>query len=147
MKLKLMVAEGVSVSDADKEQAQQILKYAGMAAEERLRQNHKWGVQSHPNVSPATTNMADWNLTYQAEADTARVVNEENSEDGNTNWKDILDEEILEAYAEAYSGDEAALQTELIQAAAVCLAWAQDIGRRLAQSGRQDAEPASTTEE
>lgn len=98
--------------------------------QERARQDAKWGEQSHPDVSPAETGQADWILAEEAEADAARAVNEDNIETGNTNWKDILDEEIHEAYVEAHKGDQLALRNELIQSAAVALAWVEDIDRR-----------------
>ncbi|WP_225811292.1 hypothetical protein [Streptomyces spinosus] len=82
---------------------------------ERQRQLTKWGEQSYPNGTgrPGDTETAD----------RLRAVCKANSRDED-NWRDILAEEIAEAFAET---DPAALRTELIQCAAVIQAWLWDL--------------------
>lgn len=85
---------------------------------ERQRQDAKWGPQSHPNGTDADN-------TAWAEAVKDRV--EEKADLGTVTWFDILDEEVAEASAEE---DAERLRTELIQSAAVIVAWVEDIDRK-----------------
>lgn len=86
---------------------------------ERGRQDDKWGVQKHAS---GTGNH------YAAHADHFRNRCDEAAKRGKDTWADILLEETYEALAEA---DKVALRKELVQAAAVCVAWieALDAGR------------------
>ena len=88
--------------------------------EERQRQDAKWGEQNHPDGTggPGTP----------AAAYRARARCKANGP-GEDNWRDILDEETAEAYAEV---DPALLRGELVQVAAVAVAWIEAIDRRSA---------------
>ena len=90
-------------------------------ARERSRQDAKWGEQNHHD---GTGRAGD---RFQAEM--AREICKANGP-GQDNWRDILTEEVHEAYAET---DPAKLRAELVQVAAVAVAWVESIDRR---SGR-----------
>jgi hypothetical protein len=88
---------------------------------ERERQDAKWGPQNHPDGTGGSgrLHMAD---RYRAIADKA-------AEAGTLTWQMISDEEHAEAMAE---DDPIRLRAELIQDAAVKVAWVGAIDRRLA---------------
>lgn len=89
---------------------------------ERARQDDKFGEQNHTDGTgmPFDRDVADWK---RQECDRRHRA-------GIGTWRDILDEEIAEAYAET---DPANLRDELIQVAAVAVAWAECIDRRADQ--------------
>ena len=89
---------------------------------ERTRQNAKWGEQNHPDGTGG--------VMYVAIADEARMDCQRAAAEGKVTWRDILTEEFAEALAE---GDPERLRAELIQVAAVAMAWAEAIDRRLAR--------------
>lgn len=86
---------------------------------ERGRQDDKWGEQSHPD----NTSVED----YGPIADKMRDDCEWAFAHGAGSWTAILLEEVGEALAEE---DPEKLRTELLQVAAVCVAWVEDIDRR-----------------
>lgn len=85
--------------------------------EERRRQEHKWGRQTHPDGT---------SKRYTAQADMRRATCDLNARAGRGTWLDILLEEVFEAAAEE---DPAKLQVELVQSAAVIFAWLEDLER------------------
>jgi hypothetical protein len=87
-------------------------------AYEREAQDRKWGEQNHPDGTgrPGDADMAI--------LDRAKCKANGPEED---NWRDILQEEVSEAFAET---DPARLRIELIQVAAVATAWIEHIDRR-----------------
>lgn len=87
--------------------------------DERRRQNAKWGEQDHPNGTgdPSLRDLADHH----------RRVCDIRADMGDVTWRDIATEEFYEALAES---DPALLREELIQLAAVAVAWAEAIDRR-----------------
>ena len=85
---------------------------------ERFRQDVKWGVQNHPNGT-SLNNVHFRNRKY--------FVNEELIATGKLTWQDIAEEEFLEAVSET---DPVKLREELIQLAAVCVAWIECLDRR-----------------
>lgn len=89
--------------------------------DERIRQVIKWGAQSLPDGTSSDT--------WGDMAMEAKQTVDERAAAGTLTWVEVLDEEILEAYAET---DPARLRAELIQVAAVAIAWAEDIDRRSA---------------
>lgn len=88
-------------------------------AAERERQDAKWGEQNHPNGTGGP-GMA-------AEAEAARLECQRQFAEKTGTWMDILDEEVAEAYAEK---DPAKLRAELVQVAAVVVAWIEAIDRK-----------------
>jgi hypothetical protein len=87
---------------------------------ERVRQVARWGEQNHPDGTSADEKDTLIRDIYRAAADSA-------AEHGTLTWRDILREEVYEAFAEK---DHAALREELVQVAAVAAAWIEDIDRR-----------------
>ena len=85
---------------------------------ERLRQDAKWGEQNHPDGTGRPGSRQDANYY--------RNLCKGNSP-SQDNWQDILSEEVYEAYAES---DPPKLRAELVQTAAVCVAWIEAIDRR-----------------
>lgn len=85
---------------------------------ERQAQDEKWGVQNHPNGTGITGD--------RERADSARHVCEVMFRNGMGSWRDILHEEVQEAFAEH---DPVKLREELIQVAAVALAWVENMDR------------------
>ena len=94
----------------------------GVVAEvevERYRQHEKWGEQNHPDGT------GDDMRTLMAEA--AQEACDQAAKNGTITYCHILEEEVAEAFAES---DPAKLRAELIQVAAVAVAWAEAIDRR-----------------
>lgn len=85
---------------------------------ERLRQLDKWGPQEHPDGTGE--HLAQFADKMRAAADRAAA-------EGKITWRDILAEETFEAFAES---DPARLRSELVQVAAVAVAWIEDIDNR-----------------
>lgn len=85
-------------------------------AHERMRQDAKWGVQRHERGTGS--------LFQQARAHAQRARVDKLNENFTNNWFDILLEEVFEAGSEK---DAEALKRELIQVAAVAVAWAEAI--------------------
>lgn len=89
------------------------LKALGEVEEERRRQDSMWGTE---RSIPSGTSQGAWGLTaelLQRACDNA-FANKEGT------WVHILQEEVYEVLAEE---DPTKLQEELIQVAAVCVAW------------------------
>jgi len=106
-------------------------------AAERSRQETKWGQQNHPNgTGEKTTPMAEIargpghaivNRHYAfGLAFNAKEATDSHAKEGTLTYADIFLEEVFEALAEE---DPAKLRTELIQCAAVAVAWAEKIDR------------------
>lgn len=87
-------------------------------AEEREAQDAKWGEQNHPDGTGLPEDAANANL--------AREICQRAFATGQGTFADILTEEVMEAFAET---DKAKLREELIQVAAVAVAWAEKIDR------------------
>ena len=81
---------------------------------ERVRQIRKFGVQHHPDGT---------HPSYHFEAVRARTATNAAAMDGSLTWEHILEEEFYEAMAET---EWPLLRAELVQVAAVCLAWMED---------------------
>lgn len=89
---------------------------------ERQRQDEKWGEQNHPDGSGSDLqrDLAEQERDYCQRAFAA----------GRGTWRDVLAEEVAEAFAER---DPARLRAELLQVAAVAVAWVEAIDRRVAE--------------
>jgi hypothetical protein len=89
--------------------------------EERVRQLTKWGVQHRPDDTGGDT--------LRAEAEQAKRTCQfmQDHGPGGAGWRLVLAEEAAEAFAET---DPAALRAELVQTAAVCVAWIEDLDSR-----------------
>lgn len=102
-------------------------------ADERQRQDAKWGEQNHPD---GTGPEIHWGFAGPATwiAKCARQQCQEEAREGATNWRSILTEEVAEALAES---DPAGLRAELVQIGAVAVAWIEAIDRRAAREVEQ----------
>lgn len=89
---------------------------------ERRRQITLWGDQSHPDGTFATDESR-----WQRDSDRSQTMVAMHY--GTLTWRHILQEEVSEAFAEE---DAHLLRAELIQVAAVAVAWVEDIDRKLA---------------
>ena len=89
---------------------------------ERIKQHHKWGRQEHPDGTGDTY----LNRTAVEQAKTQCEFERESTPQG-PSWRAILDEEVREAFIET---DRAKLREELIQVAAVAVAWIEDLDGR-----------------
>lgn len=85
---------------------------------ERLRQDRKWGEQNHPDGTDAV---------YVPYCGVQRSQTEARFAAGIGTWRDILAEEYAEVCAET---NPERLREELIQVAAVAVAWVEAIDRR-----------------
>lgn len=118
-------------------QALATLKTLDLVAVERIAQQRKWGEQNHPDgTGPTSTplNIRGETNGWVDESDSASLLAELFTETtdsrfgrGDGTWRDILLEEVFEALAE---DDPDKLRAELIQTAAVAVAWVEAIDRR-----------------
>lgn len=88
--------------------------------EERVRQDERWGEQHHPDGTGSVDYSACAGF-YKTQYDI------ESRKAEGPKWATILLEEVYEACAE-WAEDR--LRTELVQVAAVCCAWVEDIDSR-----------------
>lgn len=93
---------------------------AAEIVEERQRQVKKFGEQHHPDGRLSTE-------VDRALCVAARDACDRAAANGTLSWRHILEEELFEALAET---DPVKLRAELIQVAAVCAAWVEDIDSR-----------------
>jgi hypothetical protein len=98
--------------------------------EERRKQDKKWGEQNHPDGTGPDVVWIDRGehlLDSAAEVrDFFRDRTNSNAESEKLTWLDIALEELAEAFAES---DPLELRKELVQAAAVLVAWIECIDR------------------
>lgn len=85
---------------------------------ERVRQHQKFGRQSHPDGT---------SVYNKSLAERVRAACDEATRDGSLTWRHILAEEYFEAVSEKSLRQ---LRAELVQVAAVAVAWIEDIDRR-----------------
>jgi hypothetical protein len=113
---ELVVRGAASPADlvADTELPSVVLRHV---AAERVLQDARWGEQNHPDGTGGNA----------VTADLARLVCQQSAAAGQLTWRQVLDEEVQEAFAEA---DPGRLRVELVQVAAVAVAWIESIDRR-----------------
>ncbi|WP_433236558.1 NUDIX hydrolase [Streptosporangium sp. CA-135522] len=105
-------------SDGDYGVPGSLAKVLADVAAERVAQDAMWGIQ---DLRDGT------GQDRAAAAEEAKRAVSEAAEEGRLTWRHILQEEVLEAFAEEGSD---ALRTELVQVAAVAVKWAQALDRR-----------------
>jgi hypothetical protein len=88
-------------------------------ANERTRQDDLWGEQNHPDGT---------SKVFARERDLYRIVTDVAASTGDVTFFDILREEFYEAAAET---NPLTLRAELIQLAAVAVAFVESIDRRV----------------
>ena len=91
----------------------------GAIARERAAQDARWGEQNHRDGTGG--------LSRAGDAESMRQWTNRQAAEGTLAWIDILEEEVAEALAET---DPAKLRAELVQVAAVAVAWIEAIDRR-----------------
>lgn len=106
-------------------------------AAERIRQDAKWGEQNHPdfieienrdpNKSEVQQRMSLYGLPP---ADAAKLICDNSAKAGKLTYAHIAIEEVCEAFEEEPNSDK--LREELVQTAAVFVAWIECIDRRRA---------------
>ena len=103
-------------------------------AAERIRQDTKWGEQNHPNG----TGSAEWILQAAA----AKNETDRQAKAGSITYLHILSEEVAEAFAE---NNPERLRAELVQVAAVSVAWIECIDRRAMTTEASDEAQGGST--
>lgn len=107
-----------------------------LVAEERDRQNAKWGEQNHPDGTGPDSrplrpeqgfNFMQGNVPASLLSDAFKAATDRHAAAGVCTFADILLEEVFEAVAES---DPKKLRAELIQVAAVAQQWVEAIDRR-----------------
>ncbi|MBN7828357.1 hypothetical protein J5H37_02315 [Stenotrophomonas maltophilia] len=109
-------------------------------AQERARQEAKWGQQNHVDWTPtlAATDLAGaWPAGVGDHFKFITDYKAKGAEGHRLGYFDILMEEVAEAHDEAREGDTIATRAELVQVAAVAVAWIECIDRRLALTDSQ----------
>ncbi len=101
---------------------QSLIKVTDAVIAERTRQDAKWGEQNHPSVPHDAC--ASLGLPVEMYA---KILNEDAVDAGALTWGHIALEEFVEAVC---ARDETHRREELVQLAAVCVAWIQCIDRR-----------------
>lgn len=102
-------------------------------SDERARQEAKWGQQNHPDIYLS--------LSYPIESsDEAKALTDVRAKVGQISYADILLEEVAEAVDAArmrmHHGSPdtvTALRGELVQVAAVAVAWVEKLDRQAGQ--------------
>ncbi len=113
--------QGLRALDASDDTQRQVV---GAILAERRRQDEKWGALGEKDFKlPDGTGME-----FDKEAaDAARAACDASHKAGVGTWRDILEEEVAEAFAES---DPDLLRKELLEVAAVALKWCETIDRR-----------------
>lgn len=108
------------VSYVDKEEKSDRSLVMSDVVKERRRQTDKWGEQHHPDGTGFDV--------YQREADEYKSLNDDIERIGSdAQWAFILLEEVYEALSES---NREKLREELVQVAAVAVAWIEDLDSR-----------------
>lgn len=109
-------------------------------AQERARQEAKWGQQNHVDWTPtsAATDLAGaWPAGVGDHFKFITDYKAKGAEGHRLGYFDILMEEVAEAHDEARDGNTKATRAELVQVAAVAVAWIECIDRRLTVADSQ----------
>lgn len=106
-------------------------------ADERQRQDTKWGEQAHPDVDRIVAGLSGALGPRSAAhfygiptAEVAKAETDAAARAGECSWTHIAVEELAEAVEAAALGDEVHLRQELVQLSAVCVQWVQALDRR-----------------
>lgn len=104
-------------------------KVLAEVSEERSKQEAKWGQQNHPDGTGPNKmflGLNESNGTYLDLRNKAIKVTDSRADMGILGYSDIFLEEVFEAMAEE---DQDRLREELVQCAAVAVAWIEKIDR------------------
>lgn len=102
---------------------------------ERDRQEDKWGAQNHPDLCPTLTGRGASSERHAEDleiptASRAKFLCGSAAAVKELNWATIAVEEVAEAVEAAAQGDLVKLREELVQSAAVFIAWIEALDRR-----------------
>lgn len=109
-------------------------------AAERKRQDAKWGQQNHPDLSSLLKGLRPesvFGVMGVPTAAHAKATCDRRARVGRLGYADIALEEFCESIEQAALGDDQALRNELVQTAAVLVAWIECIDRRVAKRGSE----------
>jgi hypothetical protein len=103
---------------------------------ERTKQDEKWGQQNHPSLDRVLLDRVG-GCTPERMAEhynippawRARNICDGRAKLGQCTWADILVEEVSEAVEAGVIADPATMREELVQSAAVIVAWIESIDR------------------
>lgn len=102
---------------------------------ERHLQDQKWGVQDHPSLSPNIIKGPNSNSAERANrhyglppVDKAKYVADEAAKKGDLTWSHIAVEELAEVVS---ADNDIHRRHELVQLAAVCVAWIESLDRKM----------------
>ena len=118
-----------------KSTATDALSIADEVVDERLRQDEVWGTQDHECVY----SWAD-RQRFAGQADHWKQRNDARVRQGRITWDGILLEEVFEALGE---GDRELRRAELIQVAAVAMAWVECMDRNAPPLATEVVEPVA----
>lgn len=96
---------------------------------ERAKQDQKWGPQNERDYD----DVANPKFPHAEVARHERAICESATKAGKCSWEHIVDEEYAEACESAAAQDPYALRAELVQTAAVIVAWIESIDNRVAR--------------
>jgi hypothetical protein len=103
--------------------------------QERRRQIERWGEQNHPSLDVLLVHRTPERMADEYEIPTearAKAMTEAAMRRGELTWGHILVEELAEAVEAGVLNGEHAMRAELVQVAAVAVAWIEAIDRRTA---------------
>lgn len=114
-----------------KQRARTSNRVLGEVLAERIVQHDKWGEQNHANGTGPWQPLIPYGHDYATIAQNAKRTTDAHAKGPETlTYADIFLEEVFEAMAEH---DPEKLRTELIQCAAVAVAWVEKIDRDTAK--------------
>lgn len=102
---------------------------------ERSRQNERWGEQNYPS----DTGHRQDRFTAEIQRERCKAA----ADAGTVTWRHIICEELAEAFAEA---SPAYLREELVQVAAVAVAWIECLDREAARVMKQNPSGERSTQ-
>lgn len=112
-----------------------ILTVLGEVRAERTHQDDMWGAdRDQPNGTGLPGSLHD--------SRKARSLCKQAFEQGRGTWRHILDEEMCEAFAES---DPHLLRAELVQVAAVAVAWIENLDRNIALEAMKVSAPSRSS--
>lgn len=108
---------------------------------ERRLQDEKWGIQEHPSVSSNIIKGPNSNLPERINRhygipsiDKAKYYADEAAKKGDLTWSHIAVEELAEVVG---AENEIHRRHELVQLAAVCVAWIESIDRKMEENDKK----------
>jgi len=123
------IKRSLSMKPAEPERGPEVTQIFVEIAEERRRQDARWGVQNHPVRNDSD---AQW---LKEQAETYRKICDLKASENRLTWYDIIMEEIFEVFAEDTPERQRA---ELVQMVTVGVAMVQSIDRCAALERRID---------